>query len=436
MVNMPKRVLEAHTQEGRAKQRKQLGTLRSLTVQPITRARYQAARDQFYEWLRQENLFLPHSTFRLDLVVSDYLEHLWATGHGRTDGSNLLAGLQDLQPHLKGKLKSSWRLMKTWVTHEVPNRAPPLSIDALNLLVGYCLFKGQSVFALSLLLGFHGLLRTGELLNVAAKHIAIARPKGPAVISLGLTKAGKRQGAAESVTIHNEDVCRRLHQWKQNVSASTSLTGPSHKWRKQFADTLEAVNLHTLQYRPYSLRRGGATHYFNLFGSLDKLLLLGRWQAATTARIYLNEGLSVLTELKIPWTPFSRNLRNQYNRSLTQPLPKLEFTKQASQARGRWKKKPKKEVIWTRVCLNQSFSRVERIRCLGCGRTLVLPLNTIQGFLREWPRCVGSIKYFVNLRIFYLGKRSLIILIWQLRTCRAKQKFGRHCETLVKRPRV
>ena len=93
------------------------------------------------------------------------------------------------------------------------------------------------------------------------------------------------------------------------------------------------------------------------------------------------------------------------------------------------KKKPKKEVIWTRVCLNQSFSRVERIRCLGCGRTLVLPLNTIQGFLREWPRCLGSIKYFVNLRIFYLGKRSLIILIWQLRTCRAKQKFGRHCET-------
>ena len=341
---MPKRLLEGHSEGERAQQRKQLGTLRSLTVQPVTRARYLAARESFYEWLQQENLLLAHSAFHLDLQVSDYLEALWASGKGRTVGSTLLAALQDAQPHLRGHLKSSWRLMKTWVTHEVPNRAPPFSQDILHLLVGYSLFKQDSLFALSLLLGFHGLLRTGELLSLKARHVVITKPKGPAVISLGMTKSGKRQGAAESVTIHSEDVCQRLHQWVKMCKPNDSLTGPSHQWRKKFNDFLHAVGLDGYQYRPYSLRRGGATHYFNLWGSFDKLLVLGRWNAAATARIYINSGLAVLTDLQVNWTPLQRRLRTQYVSSLTAPLPKLEHTKRkpSSQNRGRWKKGAKK----------------------------------------------------------------------------------------------
>ena len=294
---MPKRHLEGHTEEARARIRKNLGSLKSLTVQPVTRERYKNSREQFYAWLRQEHLILPSSSYQLDLTVSDYLEYLWAAGKGRTHGSNLLAALQDAEPHLKGKLKMSWRLMKTWVTHEVPNRAPPFSQDVLHVLVGYCLFKEEPLMALSLLLGFHALLRTGELLGLQARDISITTPKGPAVISLGLTKAGKRQGAAESVTIHGQDICRRLFQWVNHVSKHTLLCGSSYSWRKRFNEILAATNLNTVDYRPYSLRRGGATHYFQLWASFDRLLVLGRWQAAATARIYINEGLSVLTEL-------------------------------------------------------------------------------------------------------------------------------------------
>eukprot|EP00435_Cladocopium_sp_Y103_P017447 s824_g4.t1 len=227
------------------------------------------------------------------LVDSLVVLHALSRGRkGRTEGSNVLAAVQDTQPHLKGKLKLSWRLMKTWVSHEIPNRAPPLSVDGLHLLVGYSLFKGEALFALSLLLGFHALLRTGELLALKARDVAVQSPKGPAVISLGLTKAGKRQGAAESVTVHSEDVCRRLFQWKNQVRSDASLTGKAHAWRKHFSAVLTAVGLDQFDYRPYSLRRGGATHYFQLHGRFDSLLILGRWQSASTARIYINEGLS------------------------------------------------------------------------------------------------------------------------------------------------
>ena len=337
MEDMPKRHLEASTATERAKQRQQLGSLRSLTVQPVTRQRYDKARQDFYKWLQREKLLLATTAFQLDLQVSDYLEALWAQGKGRTEGSNLLAGLQDAQPHLKGKLKMSWRLMKTWVTHEIPNRAPPLSIDALQVLVGYALFKEWPLFGLSLLLGFHALLRTGELLALQARHVSVSGPKGPAVLSLGLTKSGKRQGAAESITVHSEDVCRRLFQWKQVARATDSLTGPSHKWRKTFNQVVQAVGFDGFDYRPYSLRRGGATHFFQVHGRFDSLLVLGRWQAAATARLYLNEGLATLAEMVLPWTRYTKNLRSQYLKGLTKALPKLELTKRASHNRGRWK---------------------------------------------------------------------------------------------------
>lgn len=106
-----------------------------------------------------------------------------------------------------------------------------MSLDVLHLLAGYAMFKNERLFALSVLVAFHGLLRTGELLALQAKHVSVTRAKGPAIVSLGYAKSGKRQGAAESVTIHNEDVCRRLHQWVQNVPGHSFLTGSSYTGR-------------------------------------------------------------------------------------------------------------------------------------------------------------------------------------------------------------
>ena len=339
---MPKRHFEAATPEARATMRKKLGTLKQLTVQPSTRARYDQALENFFKYLKSINRELPPTAAQLDLLVSDYLEQLWAEGEGRSSGSNALAALQDFQPQLKGKLLQSWRLMKAWVVHEVPNRAPPLPLEHVEAMVGYNLFKQRPLFALSLLLGFFGLLRTGEILSINLSQVSVSQPKGPAVISLGLTKAGKRQGAAESVTIHVEDVCRRLFQWKSQAPNHAKLTGSSYQWRKTFNDTLTALSFNSVDFRPYSLRRGGATHFFTRQGSFDKLCVLGRWQSAKTARIYVNEGVAVLAELNLKLNPFAKNLRAQYLRSFTSPLPKLDHAPKRVQARGKWKKHRKK----------------------------------------------------------------------------------------------
>ena len=200
MVKVAKH-LEGRTKAERQRVRKNLGSLKQLTVQPSTRARYTNARKKFYKYLHHNSISIPRQREHLDSLLAEYIEFLWEDGEGRGLASDTVAGLQDLDPHLKGHLALTWRLLKTWHVNEVPNRAPPLPETALQAMTGWALFHGHKDFALSLLLGYYGLLRTGEIQSLTSHHIFMAKPTKPAIISLGLTKGGKRAGAAESVTI-------------------------------------------------------------------------------------------------------------------------------------------------------------------------------------------------------------------------------------------
>lgn len=154
---MPRVVLEGTTQARRANERQRLGSLRQLTVQPSTRARYQKALDRFLAFLREENLELPSRRDHLDPLVMEYVEHLWVTGEGRGLAADTLASLQDFDTKIRGQLPGAWRLVKTWVTHELPNRAPPIPESVLHAMVGWSLYHELYSFATSLLLCFYGI---------------------------------------------------------------------------------------------------------------------------------------------------------------------------------------------------------------------------------------------------------------------------------------
>ena len=301
--------------------RKTLGTLKSLTVQPATKRRYNDALDRFFKFLRKEQLSLPTKRESLDPLVD--LEVLWSSGEGRALASDTLAALQDADPKIKGHLPTSWRLLKVWCQNELPNRAPPMPEPILLAMVGYNILKEHHLFALSLLLGFYGLLRTGEILNLQKHQVEVGSARSPAILSLGLTKGGKRAGAAECVTIHVAEVIRRLTQWKS--SGPPSLVPSPSKWRTRFSATLAAIGAESFGFRPYSLRRGGATFFFTKHGSMDRLMIQGRWVAQKTARIYINSGLATLAELKLPKKRLNPFI-NVYHQSQHHALPPLERT--------------------------------------------------------------------------------------------------------------
>ena len=70
------KVAEGRNKEDRKKVRKTLGTLKSLTVQPRTKTRYQQGLNHFFGYLQQEHLALPKKRDDLDAMVADYLEYL------------------------------------------------------------------------------------------------------------------------------------------------------------------------------------------------------------------------------------------------------------------------------------------------------------------------------------------------------------------------
>ena len=49
-------------------------------------------------------------------------------------------------------------------------------------------------------------------------------------------------------------------------------------------------------FRPYGLRRGGATEFFRRSGSIEATLFRGRWSSVRTARAYIVEGMSLLAQ--------------------------------------------------------------------------------------------------------------------------------------------
>lgn len=128
--------VEGRSKEERVKVRKQLASLRNLTVQPGTKNRYDIARNKFYSFLQSSSLSLPTKREALDSLFCDYLEFLWSTGKGRGLASHTVAGLQDRDPHLRGQLLGSWRLLKAWNMNEIPNRALPFPESGLFSMVG------------------------------------------------------------------------------------------------------------------------------------------------------------------------------------------------------------------------------------------------------------------------------------------------------------
>ena len=327
--------LEGRTKEERIKVRKQLGKLSNLTVQAPTRRRYDAALQQLGLFLQKEGLTLPSQRNQLDPLLSDYIEHLWSSGAGRALASDTLAAVQDKQPQVKGFLQGSWRLLKTWNLNEIPNRAPPLPEPALHAMVGHAFAHDRPLFGLSLLVGFYGMLRTGELLQLQPSHLSQPKLADPAIIALGYTKGGKRQGAAESVTIGVQFVCYLLWQWKKQYPAHSFLCPSPQTWRELFSSTVEDLGFKEFSFRPYSLRRGGATFWFQQHGSLDKILIQGRWATQRTARIYLNEGLALLSELTLPWTKSNKKFLSQYASMCHRPPAKLDLTCATRRSGGR-----------------------------------------------------------------------------------------------------
>lgn len=188
-------------------------------------------------------------------------------------------------------------------------RSPPLLPELVNAMSGFFILQKQGALALALQVAFYSLLRTGELLSVQAKHVSVRPGKPIAVINLCETKVSGRRAMNEAVTLSQPHLVKQIAAWKSSV-LSTSFLVPlsAHAFRAAFRDALKFCGL-PQAFKPYSLRRGGATHAFKMTGSYSQVCQAGRWASERTARIYISD--SVAASVEISTTLPSKALRIQ-----------------------------------------------------------------------------------------------------------------------------
>eukprot|EP00438_Fugacium_kawagutii_P030575 Skav232830 [mRNA] locus=scaffold2600:52216:56365:+ [translate_table: standard] len=237
----------------------------------------------------------------IDETLCHWIEEQFAEGEGITGIGDALSGLHHFAPWVKGSTQGAWRLFRLWRKVERPQQAPPLPEAFAEALVSRALEMEDLNLAAALAVGFWGLLRTGEILALCPYQIMIGT--SDIVLQLGLTKTGLRRHQDENVIIHHKPTQLLLSALLeirnfQHTMFVPLIPGGGPRFREGFAKLLAFFSLEK-RFRPYSLRRGGATAFFRATSSMEATLIKGRWGTSQAARQYIQEGLSVLTTLTI-----------------------------------------------------------------------------------------------------------------------------------------
>ena len=182
----------------------------------------------------------------------------------------------------------------------MPAQAAPMTPLMALALAGLFLMIGQEPAAVMTIVAFHCMLRTGELFLPCRRQVVFAADGLSAVIILNDTRSTNRQGGSELITVDDPMVVRALRRRCLGLLPGDmlmDLTQPA--FRQLFTRAVRFFDLVELRILPYSLRRGGATWDFRVYGKMSRTLDRGRWQQERTARLYVQDALALLGDMQL-----------------------------------------------------------------------------------------------------------------------------------------
>ena len=305
-------ILSKRTQQDRRVQREGI-RLGLAGLAPFTVKLYRKSFVALWDWMSREPPNFITDTAAYDQLLAGFIEAVWEHGETRAFAGNAISASLIVYPELKKKLHESWALLSIWSKVELPKRAPPLSPLMTVAIAEH--FRQQSDYAgcFLVLLGFDAFLRTGELLNLALSDISFSQDGHTGVINLWHTKTGQKNAAFEALPIDDPLVFQawcmlKLHLPRDLDPSHFVYQGQVQRFYDRFNAALKALNLHAHGFRPYSLRRGGATSHYRRLANLNATIERGRWGSIKVGRIYICDGLGKETELRIPMSAI-RTLR-------------------------------------------------------------------------------------------------------------------------------
>lgn len=203
----------------------------------------------------------------LDDVIANWVQTEFEDGTPLHLVGDALSGIHHFEPFTRKRLPKSWRLYGIWRKYEIPCRAPPITQDLCLAMAGWCIQHNELVMAGLLLLGFHCLLRTGEILQLRPCDFVLDAISG--VVSIPSSKSGVRNNSRESVIIKDPCTLEVVQAMLDLRSAQGFPRTPcwdksGSAFRSLFRKITEELDVLALNLRPYSLRRGGQLMRCNL----------------------------------------------------------------------------------------------------------------------------------------------------------------------------
>ena len=272
-----------------------------MGLQHRTLRAYRLALDSFLKFIKKRDI----SQFRfsrLDGLLAEFINHSFQEGEPMAYSGHLLSAIKRFHPEFRLHLPVSSQYYKNWARSYTPARATPASWELVEAMISVALDSRQLAMGLMLGLGFHCLLRTSEMLELTPQHLMVHR--GSRAMSVILPRAKTSQGNPQVLQVDDPQLIALVLQLKSIVSASRGLFPMwgfgAHAFRSSFQRILATLGFPAAPYQPYSLRRGGATWYYQATLSLDRTVQRGRWACARTAKLYIDEGTMQLAHLN--WT--------------------------------------------------------------------------------------------------------------------------------------
>ena len=269
--------------------------LKFVGLQPRTLRAYRLALGSFLKFIQRQSIH-SLSPSSLDRFLAEFINHGYQEGDPISYAGHLLSAIKRFHPELRLKLPRASQYYRNWVKAYTPARALPASWELVEAMIAVSFDLKLPRLGVLLGLGFHCMLRTSEMMLLSKAHILL-HPQGSSlsvVLPHGKTSEGNPQ--VLQVDDPNLVALARLHLQGLNKQTLLWTSGPHH-FRETFDSLLRKLGFKSKSYLPYSLRRGGATWFYQTTLSLDATVTRGRWSCSKTARQYIDEGTAQLAHL-------------------------------------------------------------------------------------------------------------------------------------------
>ena len=203
-----------------------------------------------------------------------------------------------------------WRLYQGWRRLEPEEFRAPVPREMLYAIAASCWLSGESFATLLLLVGFHALLRLGEMLMLCFHDLVVfddferSHGRPPGLVRIRTAKMrGRGLGRQQFVTLRESWLCDWIARVKaclpRSRLADPIWSGTEAQFRTVWRHALAHCQLTHLRLLLGGIRGGGAVFEFLRDENVPRVRRLGRWAREETLERYLQEGVYWTTGLRI-----------------------------------------------------------------------------------------------------------------------------------------